>query len=119
MIQLPNYTSDHMFLSFIGRQQVNETIALLLAMIQDSDHLLPYLQAIPEDAMSGISLDTSYQITEDMNNNDYICELSMLAKMAGNRYERIRNMANCFRETYPWQVKKIDLREPNHTRLRG
>ena len=114
VIQLPDYTSGQLFMSFIGRQKVHETIESLFGMIKESDCFLPYLQYVPEDNLTGISLAESYQLTEDRNNSDYICDLSILSKMAGNQYERVRNMTNRFQKTYHWQAKEIDLREPKH-----
>ncbi len=111
VIRLPDYTSPDLFTSFIGRQKVNDTVATLLAAMRESDHLLPYLQAVPEDNLLNLVPDASYQLTEDRNNYDYICDLSLLAKMTGDNYKHFRNKINRFIKDYNWQVRQIDLQK--------
>lgn len=111
VIRLPDYTTQNLFLSFIGRHKIPETVDALLAMIKSSPLMLPYLQAIPEDALQGVTLDSSYQVLENRSNYDYVCDPFLLAKMAGDPYKRLRNKINRFMHQYQWQIKELDLQD--------
>lgn len=113
VIKFPDYFSDHMFYSFMGDQNVNETLDIIFSLIRDNPGYLPYLKLIPRHNLENISLNEKYKVTEDIDNYDYIYSLEKLALMQGGKYETARRFANKFQRLYSWEIKPFDLNDEN------
>ena len=97
VLKFPDYDTGTLFFSFIGTQAVNETIGILL------DHSKKELgeqtlKLIPEVVTSHVDT-TTYNISADRDNFDYVFKIEDLRKLSGRKYQKRRNGVNSFLRT--------------------
>ncbi|MDA1169039.1 MAG: hypothetical protein O3A36_01745, partial [bacterium] len=89
VVQFSDYISDEQFLSFIGTNEVNETMSHLLALAEIKG-LLSTVKLVPSVVVE--KLDTSrFIVEEDRNNFDYIYSVQGLTELKGSLFADIRN----------------------------
>lgn len=103
-------TGSDPFISFLGNNNVNETIKKLLDF-SISEGLNPELKIIPQDSIKNIDLFTFF-VEEDIKHFDYIYSNEDLKNYHGHKYEPKRNFVKRFFKACPdVTVKIFDLSE--------
>jgi hypothetical protein len=112
IIRFTDYVTGEPFYSFLGNENVNETVEELLRL-SISENLPPVLRLIPEEALANLNL-KRYEAMEDRDNFDYIYNILELKEMEGKKFSKKRNQVNSFLSIYPnIETKELDLNEPN------
>ena len=112
VVRFKDYTSDKTFLSFIGEQRVDETIAALLKYAPEHG-LGTSLHLIPEHVITLIGQPERWVITEDRDNHDYLVLAVKFSGLQGADYASKRNGINKFLKAHEGrvQVKHLDINE--------
>lgn len=98
IIQFNDYLTGTPFYTFIGNDEINNTVNTLL--IYQAKHSMPIrLKLIPEQMVIGID-NESYLIKEDRDNFDYIYSIQDLYQFHGSKFEMHRNLFNRFVRRY-------------------
>ncbi len=86
IIKQPDYLSGNEIISLIGENNINETVEKLFEVTDE-------LKLVPE--VTARLIDSSrYLIEEDIDNHDYIYDLSKISKLEGKQYKKKRNKIN-------------------------
>ncbi|OGY35225.1 MAG: hypothetical protein A3D99_00960 [Candidatus Andersenbacteria bacterium RIFCSPHIGHO2_12_FULL_45_11] len=116
IIKFSDYVTDEPFYSFLGSHNVQNTIERLMAFIR-SEGITPSLRLIPEHSIQE-NRTTSFLITEDRDNFDYVYSLDKLRTYEGSEYEQSRNMKNRFTRKYEKiQIVPLDLTKLNDRKI--
>ncbi len=100
------------FYSFLGNKDVNRTLQQLFAFSVHSETSKPQLRMVPEVSLRQINL-KKFIIEIDLNNYDYIYDLSELSTFTGSKYSTKRKLFNKFSRNYPDAMMRIlDLANP-------
>ena len=111
VVRFRDYVTLDPFYSFLGRNNVPETIEHLIAFSVEQG-MLPALRLVPEVCIREAGLD-SVDILEDPTSADYIIESANLVALESPRWHSKRKAASKFRRTYPHHVlKQLDLTCP-------
>lgn len=114
VIKFQDYTSDSLFYSFIGKNKTCETVSLLLEHAKKGD-VLPVLKLIPAEIMSEkviSQLRHKYHVQEDIDNFDYILDISSVSSLLGRRLHQKRKMANKFYRQYNFRFDVESFNDP-------
>lgn len=112
VVKFRDYISNQPFYSFLGKNDVKNTISILLKFLKGKN-LPPILKLIPEiDIIEDREKLSSCLILEDRDNFDYIYAAEDMAALCGSKYEKKRNKVNKFRREYPSaKTVLIDLKK--------
>jgi hypothetical protein len=95
VVRFKDYTSDNSFLSFIGDNNIDETIKALIKY--SGEHgMKPQLHLIPEAVVEKIQNPTDFIVKEDRDSHDYIVLSLKLSELKGKNYAAKRNGRNKF-----------------------
>lgn len=110
VVLFKDYTSDDKFLSLIGQTAIDETINILINYAS-LNGLQPALHMVPEHVIHEIKHPSSFIITEDRDNHDYIVLALKLSQLKGEHYAGKRNGVNKFLSSNEGKVslKKLKL----------
>ena len=110
LIIRPNdYFDNEHSLSYLGNNDLKDTVEKLFAYLILQGVTEPKLKYIPEVSLSGIELDR-YIIEIDLANCDYIYNISDLSKYEGPQYKHKRKLFNRFERNHPrLQLERIDV----------
>ncbi len=115
VIKFKDYESDKKFYSFIGNNNIENTIEQLIEFSklqgQGSEILLLPKDNFTHEQVQGLS--KKYDLTEDRDNFDYILDVNQLADFAGGQYLNKRNKLNKFLKTYQPHVVINHLQDPD------
>lgn len=101
VIKFRDYTTREWLISFIGNNNVNETIKILLAHTK-SLGIVPKLKLIPEMNLANVpSAYLDFKIEEDRDNFDYIYSTEEIANLIGPNYRSQRNKYKKFIKDHP------------------
>ncbi len=112
VIKFRDYITNESFYTFIGINNVNQTIRILLEeSIKNKLH--PRLKLIPEVVLKADpKLLEEFDIEEDRDNFDYIYLLEEAKDFKGNKHRDKRNFINRFKRLYESSHKLLDLSDP-------
>ena len=112
IVLFKDYTSDKAFLSFIGENKVDDTIATLLEYAS-KQALEPALHLIPEHIIELIHHKERFEISGDRDNHDYLVVALKFSQLEGEKYASKRHGVNKFQKNYGHmaQVKHIQIDE--------
>jgi hypothetical protein len=112
VVLFKDYTSDKSFLSFIGDQNVDQTIETLLGYAP-SHGFGSELHLIPEHVITLIKDADKFIVTEDRDNHDYIILALKLGELEGQDYASKRKGVNKFKAEYAnrMHTKKLEINE--------
>ncbi len=104
VIKMKDFTSDNELISYMGDNQIVDTVAILL------DHY-PELTMVPEESISTDLLeDSRFIVQEDKNNKDYVLSFERTVKLRGRKFKSKRARVRKFLEMYPQhEVKTVDF----------
>lgn len=115
VIKFKDYESDKQFYSFIGKNNLVDTIEKLLTYSRNQGHGNEIL-LLPKDNFTDLeieSLSQKYDFKEDRNNFDYILNIDELASFSGSNYLNKRNKLNHFLKNHSPKVVISNLIDKN------
>lgn len=109
-LKFRDYITNEFFYTFIGNNNVEVTIKKLLALAEEKK-VLPFLKLVPESNFSnGPEILTTFNITEDRDNFDYIISTESMATLPGNEFGQQRTLINRFKRDNPeCEASLLDL----------
>jgi len=114
VVRFTDYRETNPFLSFIGTNQVNNTVKQLLSYISESTDLPPVLKFVSEEAVMGLDK-KQFLVEEDPENFDYIFSVRDIASSA-HPYLRAKNrLSKNFSRDYPKAI--LEIRDFSDTSL--
>lgn len=100
VVRFIDYISGDPFLSFIGNNEVHQTIDTLLKYADEMQFSMS-LRLIPEDVIKNIlPRKTEFTITEDRDSFDYILSTEQMKGFRGNKLRGKRNFVNRCEKLY-------------------
>ena len=99
VIQLQDYITNEVFCSFLGKNDIDDTITELIAHAKDLK-LNPILHLIPESITRHIEQPKNFIIEEDADNFDYVLSVDELVELQGKNYRGKKNFVNRFKRLY-------------------
>ncbi len=89
IIKLPDYTTGETTYSILGKDDIDSELVRLF-------EITDVLKLVPEETVEHIVDKSAYQITEDPDNFDYICDVSKVASLGGGALKKKRNKVHKF-----------------------
>ena len=81
---MKDFTSNKLIVSILGKNKILESIKILLGYYDK-------LTLVPEEVLSNNpKIFNTFEIEEDINNNDYILDLQDLVNLKGKRFKSKR-----------------------------
>ncbi len=109
VIQPNDYFSDNYSLSYLGNNEIGDTLEKLFAYMILEGVEEPILKFVPEISLSGIDLD-KYLIEIDIDNCDYIYNVESTAGFIGSAYgDKRRKLNTFFRNHNQYEVLELDF----------
>lgn len=110
IIQFSDYITHTPFLSFLGENNIDETITMLLVYAKQQG-ITEKLGLIPEFIVTHPLLtQKNYVIAEDTDNTDYVLSVAELATLKSKKYDNKRHLINRFlHETPQYTIIPLDL----------
>ena len=109
VVKFSDYVTGEPFFSFIGENNVEETISLLIDQAK-SEGIIPVLKLVPEEAVKQITSSSALPIKEDRDNFDYVFSTESLATMAGAKLASKRNYIKRFKRDYSFEFCILDFK---------
>ena len=111
VVRLRDYITQEPFYSFLGNNNVSESIEVLLAH-SEKEHLMPKLKLVPEESIrKDLGKLDKYNITQDRDHFDYILSVAELSELKGSRFHTQRNHVNRFNREHPQcNITILDMR---------
>ena len=101
VMKTKDYMTYQPFYTFIGTNDVSNTIKTLLA-ISEKESCMNTLQLIPEiNVANDKNLFNEFLIEEDRDNFDYIYDLKKMSILEGSVYKKLRGWINNLLKNYP------------------
>lgn len=112
VIQPNDYFTDNYSLSYLGNNEVGDTLEKLFAYMILEGVEEPILKFVPEISLHGINLDL-FLIEIDLDNCDYVYDLSQHSTYLGPDYSNKRKHYNRFvRHHQNFEFKELNMAEP-------
>lgn len=112
VIRFVSYLTGKPFYTFLGNNQVNDTVKKLLDL-SVKEKLAPELKLISEESIRGLDL-SLFKIEEDRDNFDYVYDLEELKDYKGKKFEKKRSEVKNFLKNYSKiETKPLDLGDKN------
>lgn len=109
VIKFNDYLTRKSFYSFIGINQLPETIGTLLKFASNQK-IAPQLKLIPEVSVyAHHSIVRIFDVQEDRDNFDYLYHIPEMVKLTGNKHRAKRNFVNRFKKLYTSIHKILNL----------
>ncbi len=110
VLKINDHFSDQISYTYLGNNRSNETVKELFNLcVQEG--IKPELNLVPEISLDGLDF-SQFMIEIDLNNCDYIYEISELASYEGNKFSSKRKIANSFTRKFPnVEVRILDMQE--------
>lgn len=117
VIQPNDYFSDNYSLSYLGNNELADTLDKLFAYMVLEGVDDPVLKFVPEVSLHGINLD-QFLIEIDLDNCDYVYDLSQHTSYSGPDYSSKRKHYNRFiRHHKNFEFKELNMTDPATTEL--
>lgn len=108
VINLPNYLTGKPQYTFIGKNNLKDTIKRLLFLQKESAK--PQLFCVPGEFVLNIDKNL-YTVEKDIDNFDYILSTQSLLSYSGKKLGPKRNFVNRFRKRYKTEILRLDIRK--------
>ena len=108
VIKFLDYITTKPFYSFLGKNQLDNTIDTLLKFSKENNLPLD-LKLIPEVCVDTLKDSRNYIVVEDRDNFDYILSTKELYELEGNIKRNFVNRSNRFKKSYNHSVVILDL----------
>jgi hypothetical protein len=113
VVRLTDDISGKEFFSFLGNNQVPETIRSIFKYAK-KQNIRPILRMIPQETINFCSAEElRVEIKEDRDNFDYVYSVNEIASLEGGKYSRQRRLAKRFESQYgdSCEVKVVELND--------
>ncbi|MDQ5885762.1 MAG: uncharacterized protein QG628_159 [Patescibacteria group bacterium] len=121
ILKMDDYGDNKRFLTFIGDENITNTIDILLNYLKTDSTLQQCLRLIPKVVVDAIADSSLFKITEDIDNNDYVLSTEESIDLPGGKYQNKRKSINRFVRTYEDSVKikilELDNKD-NHNNIK-
>jgi hypothetical protein len=107
-----DYTSDEIFLSIIGTNDIENCVAEIFHHCRNTSQL-KILSLVPEPTAIMLSESKKFTIEEDRSNHDYVYCLRQLADLKGKPFKNKRQLANKFIQLNELEIKKVNINDLN------
>jgi hypothetical protein len=112
VVRFSDYLTGEFFYSFLGNNQVNETVKKLLELSK-KEGLEMKLKLVPEDSLKGLDLN-KFKTEEDRDNFDYIYDVSLISEYTGAKFSDKRsNVSSYLRKFLNIRTEILDLKNPS------
>src|SRR3989344_3412538 len=111
VVKQNDYITNEPFISFIGRNKLENTIESLISYAK-KQKINTTLRLIPKDVLPRdiSSLSNKYTIEKDPDNFDYVMDINDLLNLKGRKFKAKRRWVNIFKKMYPeHKVRELDL----------
>lgn len=109
IIQPNDYFTNDYSLSYLGSNELGDTLEKLFAYMVLEEVPEPQLKFVPEVSLSGIDL-SKYFIEIDIDNCDYVYNLEKMHKYEGSEYADKRRKINGFLKNHSHpEIRQMDL----------
>ncbi len=115
IIRFTDYITGEPFYSFLGTENVNETVHALLEQMA-AEGRKAEIKLVPESSVQNISPER-FVATADEDNFDYILSIERLKTYAGNKLGGKRNFVNRFKKAFQFETRLLHLRETHAQQL--
>lgn len=110
VVLFKDYLSNNRFYSFLGTNEVDETVSTLLIAAQDQG-LAPVLHLLPEVVIAELAADSPYASTLDESQSDYVLSLDEWSTLAGGKFRKKRHAIHLLERTYAPVCQPIDAND--------
>jgi uncharacterized protein len=113
IVKFRDYVTNERFFSFIGKNNIAETIDILLSYSKQ-EGIIPKLKLVPEESIvSDNELTERFHIQEDKDNHDYILSLPEHSSLLTSKFYKHRKLISKFHRRNPgYKVKELNLQDP-------
>lgn len=110
VIRLPDYVDGAEFYSFLGDNQVDATVDILLGEAERHTEARK-LRLVPEIGARALGPQGKYDVEEDAEGHDYVISLPAVAAMHGKEFRHMRREVNFFTTNYGQEIsfKELDI----------
>lgn len=110
VVKFADYVTDELFLSFMGKHKITDTIHELLKHAHEYG-LAKHLKLIPEEVIHmADDIKDHFTIEEDPDNHDYILSIKEYLTYSGNKFASKRRNLKKFTELFPdATVEMLDI----------
>lgn len=109
VLRFPDYNTNQLTLSFLGKYDVTSTAIILLEWAR-SAHLNGGLRLIGQEVVDKIEKNSGLVISEDPDNYDYIISTKGMTELKGRRWKSIRKGIKRFKKNHQkYKFKEIDM----------
>lgn len=108
VVKFCDYVTGEPFYSFLGTNEVKNTIGLLLREAKKRG-FISCLRLVPGYCLKDLELD-DFEILPDLDNHDYIVSVEELVGLVGTQFWKKRNYINRFKREHPQtEVRELNL----------
>lgn len=108
VLKFPDYNTNQLTLSFLGKSDVTSTATTLLDWAKDNQ-LNGVLTLVGQEVVDKIEKDSGLIISEDTGNHDYIISAIEMAELKGDRWKSIRKEIRHFKGSHPnYEFRTVD-----------
>ena len=110
VVRWEDCVTGDLFLSFLGTNKVSRTASKLIAYAKERG-IEPRLQAIPDVVLEqGEEFGDHLEVSEDIQNSDYLLSVEEWAELAGSRFKNKRNAINKLERNHAPELRLLDLK---------
>ena len=107
VVLFKSYIVDHPVYSFLGVNNVDETVATLVERSREAGYC-DFLKHVPEISLTNFKNVENYKIQEDLDCFDYVYSVENHANLTGVKFENKRTCVNRFLRDFPNFFLKIN-----------
>lgn len=112
IILFTDYYANRDFLSFMGHNDVEDTVSKLLDYTSQTN-ISATLGYVPEKSADPIKYNSNFLVYHDRDNSDYIYSIAKLSEYEGSEFKNKRQLASKFEREYPdSDVELLNLNDP-------
>lgn len=106
VVYFTDYETNYPFLSFLGTNSTENTIVALINWAK-AEGLSSTLSLVPQEVVDQLPVDTEFLIEEDIDNFDYIFDVSELSYLEGRKYKTKKHLSRIFLNNNPDAVFEV------------
>jgi len=110
VVKIPSYLTGEPIYSMIGRNKIDQSLNYLLA-------ITPQLNLVPEVVINSINEKRYFNITEDIDNHDYIFKTESIIKLDGGNYKKKRNKIHKFKADFGLRIMVSNTMSPTQSEI--
>jgi hypothetical protein len=108
VIQLKDYLTDQLIVSFLGTDSVPETSTALLEYVARR-RMKPELRLVPEVSINACDLSDRVSVSEEVGSFDYVLSIDEWVALSGGRFRNKRNVIHRIERMHSVEFRLVDL----------